>query len=335
MSCNSRTLTTAQIRQLVIHDREELCEEDLLATLQRPMTRGECVYGVRPCPWVGCKHNLFLDVKDTGSIILNYPDLEGPEDMDPEQSCVLDVIERNPDGMILDGIAKAMGSMTRERVRQIETIALSFLNDTIPEDEMERTCACGCGERFTPTSNRQLFANKSHATKTRQTAWRAKKKNDSSKSPIATLKESAAMANTRSKAAYEKLLIEQVDENKRLNEKIKALSEHNNLLYEQLEKAKEQAETAKMNDQDAARARGLKAEVERLEEVVAVKDKRISALEQRLTETSLITQTVQVSEPQLLSAIVAPLGPDTITATQMKAVLHEALEIAKMIREAA
>lgn len=319
MSCNSRTLTTAQIRQLVIHDREELGEEDLLATLQRPMTRGECVHVVRPCPWVGCKHNLYLDVNlKNGSIKLNFSDLE-PDEMDPERSCALDVAEK--DGLILEGVAEAMGDMTRERVRQIEDKALAVLNNTIAEVEMEKVCACGCGEKFTTNSNRQMFVDKTHGSKFRQQAMRAKEKAD-------ITKETQDMAGTRSRADYEKMLVEQVNKNK-------ALSEQCDLLREQLEEAKQRAEAARLNDQDAARVKGLKAEVARLEEVVAVKDRRISALEQRLTERSQITQTVQVSEPQLLSAVVAPLDPDTITAAQMKAVLHEALEIAKMVREAA
>src|SRR5262249_28750008 len=43
----------------------------------RPRTRAECAEGQRPCPWVSCKHHLYLDVNpETGSIKLNFPDLE-------------------------------------------------------------------------------------------------------------------------------------------------------------------------------------------------------------------------------------------------------------------
>ena len=28
----------------------------------RPQTRGDCVNGPRPCPWVGCRHHLLLDL---------------------------------------------------------------------------------------------------------------------------------------------------------------------------------------------------------------------------------------------------------------------------------
>src|SRR4029079_6406480 len=46
--------------------------------VQKPKTRAECgVSGERPCPFVSCKHHLYLDVSArTGAIKLNFPDLE-------------------------------------------------------------------------------------------------------------------------------------------------------------------------------------------------------------------------------------------------------------------
>src|SRR5690242_21960938 len=39
---------------------------------EKPNTRSECVEGIRPCPFVSCKHHLFLDVSSrTGAIKLN------------------------------------------------------------------------------------------------------------------------------------------------------------------------------------------------------------------------------------------------------------------------
>ncbi len=35
----------------------------------RPKTRGECASGPRPCPWVSCRHHLYLDVDKNGSVI--------------------------------------------------------------------------------------------------------------------------------------------------------------------------------------------------------------------------------------------------------------------------
>jgi hypothetical protein len=56
----------------------------------RPTTRGDCVDGPRPCPYVGCKHHLYLDVLKSGNLSYNFPDKE-PHEL--EHSCALDVAE--------------------------------------------------------------------------------------------------------------------------------------------------------------------------------------------------------------------------------------------------
>lgn len=87
--------------------------DDVVA--ERPATRGECMGTDRPCPFVSCRHHLYLDVlEDSGNIKLNFPDLE------PEQlgdSCSLDVADRGPSTLERTG---ELMNMTRERVRQIE-----------------------------------------------------------------------------------------------------------------------------------------------------------------------------------------------------------------------
>lgn len=88
----------------------------------RPKTRGECVGGARPCPYVMCKHNLYVDVKANGSIKVNFPDLE-PDQMG--ESCSLDMADRG--GATLEEVGDTM-NMTRERARQIENIALGKLD---------------------------------------------------------------------------------------------------------------------------------------------------------------------------------------------------------------
>ncbi|MFH2010317.1 MAG: hypothetical protein ABI333_27210, partial [bacterium] len=42
----------------------------------RPTTRGECRQGPRPCPFVGCRHHLYLEVKPTGALTVTWPHLE-------------------------------------------------------------------------------------------------------------------------------------------------------------------------------------------------------------------------------------------------------------------
>jgi hypothetical protein len=89
----------------------------------RPATRADCANVPRPCPFVGCAHNLFVDVnEETGAIKFNAPGLE-PDEV-PGDSCALDVAERG--SLTLEGVAAAM-NLTRERARQIEEEVLAKL----------------------------------------------------------------------------------------------------------------------------------------------------------------------------------------------------------------
>jgi hypothetical protein len=89
----------------------------------RPRTRADCKEGIRPCPFVTCKHHLYLDVSSrTGSIKLNFPDLEVEE---MKESCVLDVADRG--AAKLDEMAEVM-NLTRERIRQLGVSALERLH---------------------------------------------------------------------------------------------------------------------------------------------------------------------------------------------------------------
>lgn len=88
--------------------------------VQRPRTRGECATVARPCPWVGCRMNLFLDVIEAGTIRQNRPG--EPGDMAPEHSCALDVASRGE--LTLEEIGDLFGGLSRERIRQIERDAL-------------------------------------------------------------------------------------------------------------------------------------------------------------------------------------------------------------------
>jgi hypothetical protein len=88
----------------------------------RPITREHCAEGIRPCPYVSCKHHLYLDVSPrTGAIKLNFPDLEVWE---LEESCALDVAGR--EGTTLEEAGVIM-NLTRERVRQLEVSSLAKL----------------------------------------------------------------------------------------------------------------------------------------------------------------------------------------------------------------
>lgn len=85
---------------------------------ERPRTRGECLGGPRPCPWVGCRHHLYLDVSKAGGLKFVWPGIE-PEGL--ADSCALDVADRGAHTLEATG---ACLNVTRERVRQIETRAI-------------------------------------------------------------------------------------------------------------------------------------------------------------------------------------------------------------------
>lgn len=84
--------------------------------LKRPVTRADCANVPRPCPWVGCRHTLYLDVSEAGSIHFPHADRE-PWEMPPSESCSLDVAERG--GLTLEEVGDVL-NVTRERVRQLE-----------------------------------------------------------------------------------------------------------------------------------------------------------------------------------------------------------------------
>jgi hypothetical protein len=106
---------------------EQELAEDIEAS--RPKTRADCVNGARPCLFVSCKHNLYLDVNpETGSIKLNFPD---KEIFELEYTCALDVAEKG--GITLEEVGAIM-NLTRERIRQVETRGLLKLREATEKD---------------------------------------------------------------------------------------------------------------------------------------------------------------------------------------------------------
>lgn len=113
----------------------------------RPKTRGECAGVPRPCPFVGCRHHLAIDVSEDGALTVTggrgvrlKSDPTAREvdrfvgaavrRMDAGASCVLDVADRNPDGLTLEEVGGHL-AVTRERIRQIETRALLMVGPRV------------------------------------------------------------------------------------------------------------------------------------------------------------------------------------------------------------
>src|ERR1043165_4938608 len=113
--------------------REELRVGALMyppVDIPRPTSRAECREELRPCPWVACKHHLYLDINpETGSIKINFPDLE-PWEL--KHTCALDVAERG--GITLEEVGEIM-NLTRERIRQVEVRGLLKLKMGSPSPD--------------------------------------------------------------------------------------------------------------------------------------------------------------------------------------------------------
>jgi hypothetical protein len=127
----SRKEMARDLRQRRLRGEVDPEEGELLRTIeqQRPRTRADCVNGPRPCLFVSCKHNLYLDVNpETGSIKLNFPDKEIQE---LKYTCALDVAEKG--GITLEEVGEIM-NLTRERIRQVETRGLLKLREATDDD---------------------------------------------------------------------------------------------------------------------------------------------------------------------------------------------------------
>lgn len=123
MRTRAHTLGVKELRRAFRLEPLPADDAELLAELgARPRTRADCVAGPRPCVFLSCRYNLYLDVDETsGSIKLNFPNLELHELLD---TCALDVADRH--GVTLEHVGSLM-NLTRERIRQVEEKACARL----------------------------------------------------------------------------------------------------------------------------------------------------------------------------------------------------------------
>lgn len=131
----ARTENMHRLSQRALRAGAEAYPEQPGVDYLRPRTFGECdsvgLGELFPCPFVSCKHHLYLDVNPrTGSIKLNFPDREVDE---LPATCALRVAEEG--GRTLDGVAQAM-ALTRERSRQLESRAIAKIKalDSLPSE---------------------------------------------------------------------------------------------------------------------------------------------------------------------------------------------------------
>jgi len=126
-----KTISVADLRRShknSVRDLEgSLKEEADWLDANRPRARADCENGIRPCPFLLCKHNLYLDVCENGALRINNLGLD-PSEMD--WSCALDCAEEG--GITLEMVAGIM-NVTRERARQIEAAALLKVREALED----------------------------------------------------------------------------------------------------------------------------------------------------------------------------------------------------------
>lgn len=92
------------------------------APLRRPRTHGDCEQVPRPCPFVSCRYNLYLDDIGFGRLVLNFDG--APGDMRADRSCALDIAV-----MTAREIADILG-VSHRAIQQSERRALQKLRQS-------------------------------------------------------------------------------------------------------------------------------------------------------------------------------------------------------------
>jgi hypothetical protein len=106
----------------------------------RPRTRGDCIGGPRPCPWIGCRYSLArVEQTARGGVRIgdstlarnaNERELDAAIDHELDRldrlgdSCSLDVADRGEHALVRVG---ALLGIVRERARQIQHAAFSSI----------------------------------------------------------------------------------------------------------------------------------------------------------------------------------------------------------------
>lgn len=91
----------------------------------RPRTRADCRYFGRPCPFVGCRYHLFLEINGRGNISLRHPGVM-PWELWP--SCSLDVAEQ--EGLSLEAVGELLG-VRKWQIKRDEERALAKLAEAM------------------------------------------------------------------------------------------------------------------------------------------------------------------------------------------------------------
>lgn len=127
MTTKTQCLSDADSVELQVVD-EFLCVVSVrplvvARALKRPCVRSECADVPRPCPFVGCFWNTYLDLQEDGSLVINWAQRE-PDEMEAWGSCVLDIADGGgiPDEnlmLVLGLTAKEVSSICEGALRKL------------------------------------------------------------------------------------------------------------------------------------------------------------------------------------------------------------------------
>jgi len=118
------------VQRKIDHGLSEDIREIKMKSETPPVKRSDCIHGIRPCPWIRCKHHmLWAFIPKTGytgktndRLILGFLDNRSDEKIldiifNSSESCSLDVADRG--GATLEEIGEIL-KVTRERIRQLQ-----------------------------------------------------------------------------------------------------------------------------------------------------------------------------------------------------------------------
>jgi hypothetical protein len=127
-----RTVRARELQREVVREAEPLFDR-MVPLPPRPQTRGDCLQGPRPCPYVGCRHHTFLTVKENGLIQYTFP---GKEFDELDETCSLDVADQVERGdrpkLSLEQVGD-LTNLTRERIHLIVLQGLEQIRQRRPD----------------------------------------------------------------------------------------------------------------------------------------------------------------------------------------------------------
>lgn len=110
----------------------------ILPMVERPRTRGDCVDGPRPCPWVSCRYHLYLDVREGRRQILisNWPNIPPDELERMPATCALDVADEGEHNQV--HTASLIGLGSEQAYQAVQSKAFEKLKTAMNGHGLER-----------------------------------------------------------------------------------------------------------------------------------------------------------------------------------------------------